>query len=119
VNLPCTPSTAATALESTNRCSKLVEVSVKADAELLITPYKAELSETPNLLCVQRKSCFTCYSMGFSQRRALAGDQRDIVIVVTYLQDRCLLLKPARPARCCLETRWAGRLRTTGLTSAR
>jgi hypothetical protein len=59
--LPRTPSTAATALEPKTRCSKLLEVDVKEDAELLIAPYKAEPSRISNLLYVQRKSSPTCY----------------------------------------------------------
>ena len=47
---------AATALEPAPRYSKHVEVDVKADAELLVAPYRAELSGTPDLLYAQRKS---------------------------------------------------------------
>ena len=51
------PSMAATASELVTRYSKLVEVDVEADAEPLIAPYRAELSGTPNLLCVPHQQC--------------------------------------------------------------
>lgn len=47
------PSMAATTSEPATRLSKLVEVDVKAGAELLIAPYRAELSKSPNLLYAQ------------------------------------------------------------------
>lgn len=97
VSLPCTPSTAATALELVTRCSKLVQFDVKADVELVIAPYRAELLRTPNLLRAHRMSSHLLLS-GTSRRNAFVGDRRDVVFVITYVHDRSLFLQ-ARPAR--------------------
>jgi hypothetical protein len=50
-------------LEPVPRCSKLAGVDVKADAELVIAPYKAELSKISMIPYVQRRLSLTCYSM--------------------------------------------------------
>ena len=85
------PSMAATAFESATRLSKLVEVDVK----LLIAPYKAELPRSRNLLYAQRNSTSPATERDASiGRPSRAIKERSIVI--TYVQDRCLL-SPSPP----------------------
>ena len=111
------PSMAATAFESATRLSKLVEVDVK----LLIAPYKAELPRSRNLLYAQRNSTSPATERDASIGRPSRAIKERSSLSLHYMRARSVpaFSKPARPARCSLETRWAGRLRRTGSTSAR
>lgn len=100
MSLAYTPSTAATALEPVTRCSKLVEIAIKADAELLIArPTGLSCSEAylVNLLCAQGVSSHLLLSGTTQSARFRGQSEMSFLSSHTCTIGACFL--QTRPAR--------------------